>query len=161
MSFDQSPSGYSVGYRKPPTEHRFRPGQSANPQGKQKGKRNLLNAFKRRALKKVRVRVRGKTRTMTRAEAVVFKYWQHALEGDKNALFNLVPLVDESGSIIERTVADRAAELNKTIDWNKPSWREFAWLLQERKRLQAKLARRKSIRAKARRLSRQGKDPLA
>ncbi len=161
MAFDQSPSGYTVGRGKPPAEHRFKPGQSANPHGKQKGRRNLLTAFKRRALRKVRIRMRGKTRIMTRAESVLLSYWQHSLGGDKKALLNMVPLADETGSVIQRTIPDRMAELNKVIDRNKPSWREFEQLLLERARLRAEFARRKRIRAKARRLSREGKDPLA
>jgi hypothetical protein len=34
------PSQYEVGYRKPPPEKRFKPGQSGNPQGRPKGSRN-------------------------------------------------------------------------------------------------------------------------
>lgn len=161
MSFNQPPSGYTVGFRKPPVQHQFQAGQSGYPQGKQKGKRNLLNAFKRRASRKVRIRVQGKTRIVTRAEWVLLKYWRHVLEGKKTALFNMLPLADEAGSVIKRTVADRMAHLLKTVDWSKPSWRELEQLLHERKRLRAEFARRRGIRAKARRLSRQGKDPLA
>nr|MBA3241403.1 hypothetical protein [Acidobacteriota bacterium] len=33
--------GYTVGYGKPPREHRFQPGLSGNPKGRRKGARGL------------------------------------------------------------------------------------------------------------------------
>jgi hypothetical protein len=35
---------YPIGYRKPPTETRFKPGTSGNPKGRPKGRRNLKRA---------------------------------------------------------------------------------------------------------------------
>jgi hypothetical protein len=36
---------FEVGYRKPPSEHRFRKGQSGNPNGRPKGSKNKPRAF--------------------------------------------------------------------------------------------------------------------
>jgi hypothetical protein len=42
---------YEVGYRKPPVESRFKPGQSGNPKGRPKGARNKLPALQEERLK--------------------------------------------------------------------------------------------------------------
>jgi len=89
-------SNYPVGYRKPPEQYQFRKGQSGNPRGKPKGRGSLVQAFKRIACKKVRVRSAKGTCTMTVAEAVLFKYWQLAINGNQNALYNVLPLMDEA-----------------------------------------------------------------
>jgi hypothetical protein len=50
-----SPSGYgdggNVGYGRPPVQHRFKPGQSGNPKGRPKGRKNEATIWIESALK--------------------------------------------------------------------------------------------------------------
>ena len=46
-------AGYEVGYGRPPIATRFKPGQSGNPKGRQKGRKNLMTEFKGIVRKKV------------------------------------------------------------------------------------------------------------
>ena len=48
---DQPP--YEVGYRKPPKEHRFKPGQSGNPTGRRRGKKSNLPSLHEERMKSV------------------------------------------------------------------------------------------------------------
>ena len=47
------PTSYEVGYRKPPKETRFRPGQSGNPRGRPKGPRSSLPRLNEERMKSV------------------------------------------------------------------------------------------------------------
>ena len=53
MTDNNSPRDVSVGYKRPPSHTRFRPGQSGNPKGKKKGLRNF--ATDARAMLKAKV----------------------------------------------------------------------------------------------------------
>lgn len=159
---------YAVGYRKPPEQHRFQPGQSGNPNGKPEGRGNLLDAFKQIACKKIKVRVGDSTRWMTIAEAVLVKYWQLAINGDQKALYNILPLADELASLPDRSENDQLAWLltpeGKIPDWFKPSYDRLTALLAERRELRAELRRHQRMRAEKRRLNAQSenaRDPLA
>jgi hypothetical protein len=52
--------GYRIGYGKPPTHSRFRPGQSGNPAGRRKGVRNLMTDVKRTLSTLIKVREDGR-----------------------------------------------------------------------------------------------------
>lgn len=59
---------YEVGYKKPPREHQFKPGNNANPKGRPKGSKNLSTMLSEALSEKVAVRDKGKTRKMTKGE---------------------------------------------------------------------------------------------
>ena len=61
-------NGYEVGYGKPPTHSRFRPGQSGNPAGRRKGVRNLKTDVMRTLTTPVKVKEGGRTRTRSTQE---------------------------------------------------------------------------------------------
>jgi hypothetical protein len=99
---DDSEPPYKVGYKKPPKEHQFRPGESGrNRKRKQADSAESSNsaalfASLRKALaKKISVTVRGKSRKKTLLEILVDKYIQSAL-GDPRLLGNLLKLVEKA-----------------------------------------------------------------
>jgi hypothetical protein len=155
---------YLVGYRKPPTQYQFRPGQSGNDRGRTPSRGNLVTAFKRLATKKVKRRIGGKIQRIHLAEAVLLNNWQLALNGEKKALFNVLPLLHEVASIVPRTTEDRLKELmpdGKVPDYLREPFRRLDELLTERRALKAEIRRRQRLRAEKRRAQAQDRDPLA
>jgi hypothetical protein len=77
--------GYEVGYGKPPKETKFMKGRSGNPKGRPKGSKNLATSFMEIGREQITVTEGGRTRTMTKAEAVVHQLTNKAASGDPRA----------------------------------------------------------------------------
>jgi hypothetical protein len=84
--------GYRIGYGKPPTHSRFRPGQSGNPAGRRKGVRNLMTDVKRTLSTLIKVREDGRTRKKSTQEGALIVLREKALRGDARALDRLLEL---------------------------------------------------------------------
>jgi Family of unknown function (DUF5681) len=84
--------GYTVGYGRPPTHSRFRPGQSGNPAGRRKGVRNLSTDVKRALKVPVKVNEGGRTRAISTQEGALMVLREKALKGDARALDRLLEL---------------------------------------------------------------------
>jgi Family of unknown function (DUF5681) len=76
---------YQVGYGKPPKETKFMKGRSGNPKGRPKGSRNLASSFIEIGRERITVTEAGRTRTMTKADAVVYQLTNKAASGDPRA----------------------------------------------------------------------------
>ena len=81
-----------VGYKRPPRHSRFRPGQSGNPRGREKGVRNLGSDVKRTLEVPVRLNEQGKARRISTQEAILLRLREKALKGDARSLDRLVAL---------------------------------------------------------------------
>ena len=79
MSKDEK---YKVGYKKPPKEHQFKPGVSGNPRGRPKGAENVQTVIKRQLAKRLRVKERGRVRSVTKLEAWIGGMIDRAILGD-------------------------------------------------------------------------------
>jgi Family of unknown function (DUF5681) len=85
-----SGASYSVGYGKPPKEHRFQPGQSGNRNGRPKGTKNTLTLLREILDRKIEVRSGSTVRNITVREAMLTRFAESALKGDtKSAAFLL------------------------------------------------------------------------
>jgi hypothetical protein len=73
---------YEVGYGKPPKEMRFMQGKSGNPKGRPKGSKNLATSFIEVGREEITVTEGGRTRTMTKSDAVVHQLTNKAASGD-------------------------------------------------------------------------------
>lgn len=78
------PSDYEVGYRKPPASTRFQKGQSGNPKGRPRGRRNEL-PYEAVLGQMVTIREDGQVRQVTAAEAFLLQMTKAGLEGNTAA----------------------------------------------------------------------------
>lgn len=81
---DVGDEGGSVGYRRPPASTRFRKGQSGNPRGRPKNRRNQP-PFEAVLGQMVTIREEGAERRVTAAEAFLLHLTKRGLEGDAAA----------------------------------------------------------------------------
>jgi hypothetical protein len=88
---------YPVGYAKPPAEHQFKPGNNANPRGRQKGSKNNRVVIRDVLLKQVTVLVGGEPKQMSRLEALFEKILSEAFAGDKKAATIILGIAQKEG----------------------------------------------------------------
>ncbi len=83
---------YEVGYGKPPAATRFKPGQSGNPRGRRKGRKNLRTIIENELMETVTVRIDGKARKLTKMEAISKRMVGDALQGNQKAMAKVMDL---------------------------------------------------------------------
>lgn len=76
---------YRVGHKKPPREHQWPKGTSGNIHGKPRGTKSVSATFRKAALEKVEVRVRGRVRKMSKLDLLVGRTIEDAAKGDRKA----------------------------------------------------------------------------
>jgi hypothetical protein len=93
----QDPNSKSS-YRRPPSEHKFKPGHSGNPKGRPKGTRNLKTDFEELLSGTVLATINGKRRQISRQELLLLNLWENAAGKDIKAartllewVFKLIP----------------------------------------------------------------------
>jgi Family of unknown function (DUF5681) len=125
---DVEPERPEVGYKKPPVHTRFRPGQSGNPRGREKGLRNLSVDVKRMLHEPIKISIGGKERRVSSQEGALKRLREKAFKGDARALdrfFALaqthngddlagasagMPLADDDQAILDAYAHERARE---------------------------------------------------
>ena len=77
---------YEVGYRRPPKEHRFRPGEIHNPRGRPSRPKPTLAEILTRVLAEIEtIEINGERRRRTNAEIIAMALLQKAIAGDVTA----------------------------------------------------------------------------
>jgi hypothetical protein len=76
---------YRVGYRNPPRQTRFKPGQSGNPKGRPKGTRSLSAQMHELLSQKMPVREGNSVKRITMRDALLRTTLKAALNGDHRA----------------------------------------------------------------------------
>ena len=86
----------AVGYRRPPVNRQFKPGQSGNPRGKPKGSKNFPTMFAEAMSRPVTVRdKKGKIRRLSKQELMVEVMVNKALAGDPKAFAAVVQFAEK------------------------------------------------------------------
>ena len=86
----------AVGYRRPPVNRQFKPGQSGNPRGRPKGSKNFATMFAEALNEKIKVRdKKGKIRTLSKQELMVEVMVNKALAGDPKAFAMTVQFAEK------------------------------------------------------------------
>jgi Family of unknown function (DUF5681) len=104
--------GYEIGYAKPPTHTRFKPGQSGNPKGHRRGSRSLKTIIEDALNETVTIREGGRIRKLPKREALVRTLVNGALMKDAKSLQALLAMMRATGLIAEEPVALPAQELS-------------------------------------------------
>ena len=87
---------YAIGYGKPPAHARFRRGQSGNPKGRPKGRKELPDILSKVINETVTVVENGRRKSITKLEAIVKQLVNKAAAGDTRATKLLVELIPKS-----------------------------------------------------------------
>jgi len=89
-NMQKSNPNYRVGYRRPPTEHQFRPGQSGNPSGRPKGARSFASDLRDELRELVSISDDSKTVEVTKQRAIIKTLLRLAIAGDARAIATIV-----------------------------------------------------------------------
>jgi hypothetical protein len=88
---------YEVGYGRPPVNTRFKPGQSGNPNGRPKGRKNMGDLLQEAFDKRIPIRQGETVRKVSTAEAIILAFVSKALKGDAKAFAKLFDLARLGG----------------------------------------------------------------
>lgn len=90
------PTDYAVGYGKPPIHTRFRKGQSGNPEGRPKGRRNLITDVIAELSESLSIREGGMEKRVTKQRAIVKAMVSASLKGDVRATGQIIGLLAQA-----------------------------------------------------------------
>ena len=101
--YDQVRRAYAVGYAKPPSRSRFRPGQSGNVKGRPRGRKNLKTLIKQAMTATITVQEGTSGRQVTKLEGVVLRQLQNALKGNDRSAMAVIKMANEIGLLDDAT----------------------------------------------------------
>ena len=95
------PTDYSVGYGRPPSASRFKPGVSGNTRGRPKGSRNLKTQVEEAMTASIAIQVGAKSKRVSRIAGVVLRQLQKALMGDGPAAITVIKMALQLGLLAD------------------------------------------------------------
>ncbi len=104
---------YEVGYGRPPKRGRFKPGQSGNPKGRPRGRKNVHTILEETLYKPVTITENGRKRKAPAIEALFLSLLRKSLDGDMRAfekLLRQLPMLQVA------MAADEAREGGEAVD---------------------------------------------
>jgi hypothetical protein len=82
----------SVGYKRPPREHQFRPGQSGNPSGRPKGARNFRSELREELSEVVTVHDGDRDIQISKQRALIKSVVAAAIDGNQRAAASVLAM---------------------------------------------------------------------
>jgi len=122
---DNKSSDYRVGYKKPPRQTQFKPGQSGNPQGRPKGHTSPWEIISKLARRPVPIKIEGNARKIPIIEAIVWGLMSNAMNGNVKStqlVFDALQESEKKGNYLPellqqfRAIHDRHAAADKSRD---------------------------------------------
>ena len=101
----------NVGYGRPPTHSRFKPGCSGNPKGRPKGAISYLACVRRELEQKITVTEGGHQKRIKKQEAVAKRLVEKALKGDPQALRSVAEIDRYVSASLEKETASHQPAL--------------------------------------------------
>ena len=111
MDEQDKPLDYDVGFGKPPAATQFKKGQSGNPKGRPKGKRNASTVILRALGAKVVINENGRRRELTKFEAALTQLANKAAQGDMRAVNLATALVRLAEERVEQDAVKTTTNL--------------------------------------------------
>jgi ABC-type cobalamin transport system ATPase subunit len=106
-------NSYDTGYKKPPAAHRFKPGQSGNPNGRKKATKNLNQILQDELSRMVKVREGERTTAIPVYQAAVRTLFSQGIsKGKITALNRILQMAEEAGNLQQEEA--EAAQLANT-----------------------------------------------
>jgi Family of unknown function (DUF5681) len=88
----QNEEADAVGYKRPPREHQFRPGQSGNPSGRPKGARNFKSELREELGELVTIRDGEREIQVSKQRALIKSLVAAAIEGNQRAAASVLAI---------------------------------------------------------------------
>jgi hypothetical protein len=108
---DDTSDGYTVGYRKPPKEFRFKPGNKASPRGRRKGSKNRKVIVRELFLERLPVRDGDRKTKISRLEIILTKLLNRAIRDDHRAQVEAIKIAQREGLL----TPEQEAEVEKVL----------------------------------------------
>ena len=99
-----------VGYKHPPREHQFQPGQSGNPAGRPKGQRSLQADLRKELASLTSFRDGDRLIEISKQEVLIKKLVASAMDGDPRAVATVLSMGLRISNDDEREVPEDAPE---------------------------------------------------
>ena len=115
-SGSSSGASYTVGYGRPPKEHRFQSGQSGNQKGRPKGSKNTDTLVREILDGKIEVRTGSNARKISVREAILTRFAEFALKGDTKSAAFLLQRYDMAETGNEHANSPTTLEEHEIID---------------------------------------------
>ena len=101
---------YEVGYKRPPREHQFKPGQSGNPKGRPKKNKSLAEDIKDEMNELIQIQEQGKLKKITKQTALAKRVIADALSGKAYAIKLLFSFTSSKGYEVKDFEEDLSQE---------------------------------------------------
>ena len=116
MKPEDNEKQYEVGYKKPPKKNQFKKGQSGNPKGRPKLIRDFKTDLKVELESTITVQIDGKSKPITKQQALIKKLLSKALNGELGALKTLTNLIALHLKVSEADIDELLDEDVKLFD---------------------------------------------
>ena len=111
---DNKKPDYAIGYKKPPAETKFKPGQCGNPKGRPKGSKNLTSILESEINALIPITENGKRKKISKMTAFIRQAVNKAANGDPRALIIILNEIRQREGRMKgaQTTAGHAADKN-------------------------------------------------
>lgn len=86
---------YKTGYGKPPKEHQFQKGQSGNPAGRPKKKRDIRDAFIDALQRKVKIKLDGELKEVAVMDIIVSSFMRNCQKAPPREMIELLRFLQD------------------------------------------------------------------